>query len=60
MLPQGLVLVSLNWLDPRTPAHSGRETAYFSLLCIDDLLYNLLLDNNPAIARKKWGTFDQL
>ena len=52
MLPQGLVLVSLNWLDPRTPAHSVRETACFSLLCIDDLLYNLLLDKNPALLGK--------
>lgn len=57
MLPRGLVLVSLNWLDPRTPAHSVRETAYFSLLCIDDLLYNLLLDKNPGVARKIMGNF---
>ena len=60
MLLQGLVLVSLSWLDPRTPAHSVRKTAFSSLLYINDLLYKLLLDKNPAIARKKMGNFSSI
>lgn len=56
MLPGGCISES-ELAGSQTPTHSVRETAYFSLLCIDDLLYNLLLDKNPGVAKKIMGNF---